>query len=66
MNRKHPIPAPGCSLISGKRAPPKQLGSEFYCQLRNGICAKEPWPTSTTRWIHDGSDGDVVAVRRPD
>jgi hypothetical protein len=28
------------------------------CQFR-----ADPWPVSTTRWIWDMTDGDVVAIR---
>ena len=51
-----PIPANGFRLISGKRSPPK--GDKRYeVQFRNGYTAAE------LRWIHDGSDWDVVAIR---
>jgi hypothetical protein len=60
---KHEIPAPGFTLISGKRKPPASLGDKLYCQIRNGWCDPTPWPVSTTRWIHDGTTGDVVAVK---
>lgn len=62
-----PIPAEGYSLISGKRKPPASMGDKLWCQLRTGWCDLfGPWPVSTTRWVHDGTDGDVVAVRRAD
>lgn len=60
------IPAPGFQKISGHRAPPKSMGEELWCQLRNGWVDSVPWPVSTTRWKHDGTDGDVVAVKRVD
>jgi len=61
---KHPIPAPGFRLISGKRKPPKALGDRLWCQIRTGwVDTFGPWPVSTTRWIHDGTDGDVVAIK---
>lgn len=65
------IPAPGFTLISGKKAPPKSLGDRLYVQIRNGIVSKEPWDVRTTRWRwswnEDGTcnehPGDVVAWR---
>ena len=61
----HPIPAPGYTLISGKRRPPASWGTHLWCQLRNGWCDMfAPWPVATTRWVHDGTAGDVVAVRK--
>ena len=62
----HPIPAPGFSLISGKRKPPASWGEKLFTQLRMGWCDPTPWPVATTRWVHDGSAGDVVAVRKED
>lgn len=60
----YPIPAHGFTKISGKRNPPDD-GAEYMIQLRNG------WVDKTNRytakqlvWIHDGSSGDVVAVRK--
>jgi hypothetical protein len=66
MNRIWPIPAPEYTKISGKRRPPKAWGDMLWCQLRSGICGKEPWPTATCIWIHDGSYSDIVAVKRTD
>ena len=60
------IPAPGYRKVSGKRAPRKSMGERLWCQIRNGICGTEPWPVSTVRWQHDGTTGDVVAVRIED
>jgi hypothetical protein len=63
----YPIPAPGFQTISGKRKPPKHMGDSLYCQLRNGwVDEFGPWPVSTSRWIHDGTDGDIVAVKKVD
>lgn len=63
----HPIPAPGYSLISGTRKPPASWGERLYVQLRTmGWCPPEPWPVATTVFIHTGSGGDVVAVKRED
>jgi len=62
-----PIPADGFTLISGKRPPPPAWGEKLWCQLRTGWVDRfGPWPVKTTRWIHDGSAGDVVAVKRED
>jgi len=61
-----PIPAPGYRLISGKRKPPASWGERLFTQLRMGWCDPLPWPVSTTVFIHTGSAGDVVAVRRED
>tara|TARA_B100000678_G_scaffold218887_1_gene186234 strand:+ start:72 stop:269 length:198 start_codon:yes stop_codon:yes gene_type:complete len=59
------IPAPGYHQISGKRRPPKSWGEELWCQIRTGWCDMHgPWKVETTNFIHDGSAGDVVAVRR--
>lgn len=60
----HPIPAPGYSIISGKRKPPASWGERLYCQLRMGWCDSQSWPVETTNFIHTGSGGDVVAVKR--
>ena len=62
----HPIPAPGFTLISGKRRPPASWGERLFCQLRMGWCDRTPWPVATTNFIHTGSAGDVVAVRKED
>lgn len=60
-----PIPAEGYQLISGKRRPPASWGTALWCQLRNGWCDLfAPWPVETTDFIHTGSTGDVVAVRK--
>lgn len=56
--------APGYTAANGKRAPNKSWGTTVYVQLRCGTLPKEPWPVSTTRWIHDGTDGDVIAIRK--
>lgn len=60
-----PIPAPGFTMISGTRKPPASWGEKVWCQLRSGwVDLIAPWPVKTTRWIHDGTAGDVVAVRK--
>lgn len=69
---RQPIPAPGYEMISGSRAPPKRLGKELWCQLRNGFTDVSPWPVETTRWRWERDEagnviehpGDVVAIRR--
>ncbi len=49
----------------GDRAPSVSLwGERVYCFLRCGVVAKEPWPIKTTRWVHDGTAGDVIAIRK--
>ena len=63
----HPIPAPGYTLISGKRRPPASWGERLFIQLRTmGWCPPDPYPVTTCVWIHTGSGGDIVAVRRTD
>jgi hypothetical protein len=60
-----PIPAPGFREISGKRRPPASMGDELWCQIRTGwVDMHGPWPVETTRWKHDGSAGDVVAIKQ--
>lgn len=62
---QHEIPAPGYTRISGKRPPPAEWGDKLWCQLRSGwVDEFGPWRVDTTRWIWDGTDGDVVAVKR--
>ena len=56
--------APGFTLISGTRSPPKSWGERLYIQLRNGVVSKEAYPVATCVWVHTGSGGDIVAVRR--
>lgn len=58
------IPAPGYTLISGKRRPPASWGDELWCQIRTGHIGARPWPVATTRWVHENHPGDVVAVRK--
>jgi hypothetical protein len=40
------------------------MGDSLYCQLRNGWCCSTAWPVNTQDWIHTGSGGDIIAVRR--
>lgn len=59
------IPAPGFKLVSGKRSPPKD-DKLYTIQLRNGWCdIKHQYTASQLRWIHDGSSGDIVAIKWP-
>lgn len=58
-----PIPAPGLKLISGKRAPPDD-GTEYTIQLRCGwVDQNNRYTARQLVWIHDGSGGDVVAIK---
>jgi hypothetical protein len=58
------IPAPGYSRISGKKNPPN-ASDGYWVQLRTGWCDDlSPWPAIGPRWIHDGTAGDVIAVRK--
>ena len=66
MTFPKPIPAPGYRKVSGKRRPPRSLGDRLFCQIRNGICDPQPWPVDSVRWVHDGTTGDVVAVKIED
>lgn len=55
------IPAPGFRLVSGKSPP---SAGKWWVQFRNGqIDHIAPWPTKGPRWVHDGSEWDVVAVK---
>lgn len=57
-----PIPAKGFTLISGKRKPSE---GEYTVQFRNGyVDDKHRYGPNQLRWVHDGSDWDVVAVKR--
>lgn len=60
------VPAPGYVRISGTRPPPPDFGTHLYVQLRNGWVPEDPWPIDGPRWKHDGSVGDIVAIRRVD
>ena len=62
-----PIPAPGFTATNGKRAPRKSWGEKVWCQLKTGwVDEHGPWLVATTVWVHTGSDGDVVAIRKDD
>lgn len=60
-----PLPdvAPGFQRISGTREPPDD--GPFYIQLRMGFWSeKYSYTSSQLRWVHDGSAGDIIAVKR--
>lgn len=60
----HPIPAPGFTKISGQRNPLDD-GTEYHIQLRNGFCdTQHRYTARQLVWIHDGSSGDIMAVRK--
>lgn len=69
---KHPIPAPGFRLISGKRNPPDGENVRYVPQFRNGIVSEHSWPVRSLagfpgpRWVwgEEPDDWDVVAVKR--
>ena len=55
-------PAEGYRLTTGKRAPNE---GKYWVQFRNGWCDLHgPYPAKGPRWIHDGSEWDIVAVRK--
>lgn len=57
--------APGFTLCPGTRAPSVALwGDKVFCQLRCGVIGKEPWPIATQDWIHRGTEGDIIAIRK--
>lgn len=59
---KHDIPAPGFTLTSGKRGPRE---GKWWVQLRTGwVDELGPWPSQGPRWVHDGSEFDVIAVKQ--
>lgn len=59
------IPAPGFRLVSGKRGPPAGDNVRYQVQFRNGfIDQNNTYTAGQLRWKHDGSDWDVVAVRK--
>lgn len=59
----HEIPAPGFRLVSGKRAPPTS-DKRYFVQARNGFADERHTYTAVQlRWKHDGSSGDIVAVK---
>ena len=62
---RNSIPAPGYKLITGKRKPPASIGDKVYIQLRTmGWTPPDAYPVATCDWIHTGSGGDIVAIRR--
>jgi hypothetical protein len=52
---------PGFVRISGKRKPPQ--GWEGYILLRNGWCDGRVYERDQLVWLHDGSSGDIIAVK---
>lgn len=57
-----PIPADGYQLVSGRQKP---MDGEYFCQFRNGLVDEDYRRTpASMRWIHNGSDWDIVAVKR--
>jgi hypothetical protein len=53
---------PGFVRISGKRKPPK--GWEGYILLRMGFAdLNNVYERDQLNWIHDGSSGDIIAVK---
>jgi len=59
-----PIPAPGYRTISGKANPPDD-GTLYHVQLRSGFADQSnAYTARQIVWIHTGSGGDVVAIRK--
>jgi len=57
------IPAPGYTKIDGTR-PPRDPTAQWHIQLRNGFCDEQhSYVANQIIWKHDGSSGDVVAVK---
>lgn len=55
---------PGYTRCPGNRAPSvKRWGDRVMVVLRCGI-QSGPWPIATTRWVHDGTEGDVIGIRK--
>lgn len=70
---KQPIPAKGFTECHGRRPPGfARLSPEtkVYAQIRGGspetagFVDPVPWKLERIRWTHDGSAGDVVAIKR--
>jgi hypothetical protein len=59
-----PIPAPGYTPTTGDRPPRKSWGDDVMVQLRNGWCARDPFPVATSVWVWTGSGGDIVAIKK--
>lgn len=60
-----PLPeiAPGFRKITGKRSP--NSGTKYEVQFRCGyVDHKHTYEAHQLRWTHDGSDWDVIAVRK--
>ena len=61
-----PIPAPGFTLTKGRK-PKLPEDAKLLVQIRlMGWVDQNPWAVGTTNFKQDGSEGDVVAVRRID
>ena len=57
------IPALGFQIVSGKRNPPKD--EKWYVQFRGGyVDEKHSYSAEQLRWKHNGSEWDVVAVKK--
>lgn len=55
--------AEGFRKISGKRSPPRS-DKRYFIQLRMGFADKRTSYTADQLvWKHDGSPGDIVAVK---
>lgn len=55
---------PGFKPVSGKRGP---SGGLWHIMLRMGfVDERVAYEPRQLRWVHDGSAGDVVAVRKAD
>ena len=50
-------------MITGKRNPPND-GTKYVPQYRNGYVDRWEYEARQLRWIHDGSDWDIVAIRK--
>ena len=59
-----PIPAEGFTLTKGRK-PRLPDDAKLLVQIRlMGWVDPNPWPVGTTNFKQDGSEGDVVAVKR--
>lgn len=60
------VPAPGFKRISGEKPPNFGAEQRYTVQLRMGWCdMANQYTASQLNWIHDGSGGDIVAVKWP-
>ena len=54
----------GYTACPGDKAPSvRKWGDSVMVVLRCGVTSG-PWPIRGTRWIHDGTAGDVIAIKR--